>query len=95
MSPATTRHDFESREGLHRLDLAPNKTWSVDGTTAVTHYRTDGAQWQSQPYDIAQKTLLPDQPPESRGHPCAPTNCTAWHFRRADANTQQYARDSL
>lgn len=77
-------------------DLAPNKLWAVDGTTAVSNYLDPMVpNGNRNRYDIAAKTLLPDI-----NHPnpvviAACTNCTTGSTAQQTANTQAYARTSL
>jgi uncharacterized protein (DUF1800 family) len=86
-------------------DLAPQKTWSVDGTTNVTNYLDPMVpNGNVNRYDIAQKTLLTDV---SHGSPvivpaCPTTGTTACtsvgtglSAAQVLANTQAYAITSL
>ena len=77
-------------------DLAPNKTWSVDGTTAVTNYQDPMVpNGNRNRYDIAQKTLLPDINHPSPVVIAACPNCTTGSSAQQTANTQAYAIASL
>jgi uncharacterized protein (DUF1800 family) len=77
-------------------DLAPNKTWSVDGTTAVTNYQDPMVpNGNRNRYDIAQKTLLPDINHPSPVVIAACANCTTGTSAQQTANTQAYAIASL
>jgi uncharacterized protein (DUF1800 family) len=77
-------------------DLAPNKVWSVDGTTAVSNYLDPMVpNGNRNRYDIAQKTLLPDIFHASPVIVPACTNCTSGTTAQQTANTQAYAQTSL
>src|SRR6266446_2537381 len=72
-------------------DLAANKTWSVDGTTAVTNYLDPMVPNANRNrYDIAAKTLLTDINHVSPVVVAACANCSG-----NTANTQAYAITSL
>ena len=77
-------------------DLAANKVWSVDGTTAVANYLDPMVpNGNRNRYDIAQKTLLPDI---NHGSPVivpACTNCTTGTSAQQLAASQAYAIASL
>jgi uncharacterized protein (DUF1800 family) len=77
-------------------DLDANKTWIVDGTTAVTNYLDPMVpNGNVNRYDIAQKTLLTDV---NHGSPVvvpACTNCTGGTAAQNLANTKAYAITSL
>ena len=77
-------------------DLAANKVWSVDGTTAVANYQDPMVpNVNRNRYDIAQKTLLTDI---NHGSPVvvpACANCTTGTSPQQLANTQAYAITSL
>lgn len=77
-------------------DLAPNKVWSVDGTTAVTNYQDPMVpNGNRNRYDIAAKTLLPDINHASPVVIPACTNCTTGSTAQQTAATQAYAIVSL
>jgi uncharacterized protein (DUF1800 family) len=77
-------------------DLAPNKVWSVDGTTAVTNYSDPMVpNGNRNRYDIAAKTLLPDINHASPFVVPACANCTTGTTAQQTAATQAYAVDSL
>jgi uncharacterized protein (DUF1800 family) len=77
-------------------DLAPNKVWTVDGTTAVTNYLDPMVpNGNINRYDIAAKTLLADiNHPSPVVVPACP-NCTGGTAAVNLANTQAYAVASL
>jgi uncharacterized protein (DUF1800 family) len=73
-------------------DLAPNKLWSVDGTTAVTNYLDPMVpNGNVNRYDIAAKTLLPDINHPSPVVVPACANCTGNTSPINLQNTQTYA----
>ena len=78
-------------------DLAANKVWSVDGTTAVTNYLDPMVpNGNVNRYDIAQKTLLTDinhASPVSRARVSELPRVTRYSVNLA--NTQAYAITSL
>src|SRR4029079_19308379 len=77
-------------------DLAPNKTWTVDGTTAVVNYQDPMVpNGNVNRYDIAQKTLLTDINHASPVVIPACSNCTGNSSAVNLANTQAYAVSSL
>jgi uncharacterized protein (DUF1800 family) len=77
-------------------DLAANKTWSVDGTTAVANYLDPMVpNGNVNRYDIAQKTLLTDINHASPVVVPACNNCTGNSSAVNLANTQAYAISSL
>lgn len=77
-------------------DLAPNKLWTVDGTTAVANYLDPMVpNGNRNRYDIAQKTLLPDINHASPVIVPACGNCTTGTSPQQVANTQAYAIASL
>ncbi|HXL79467.1 MAG TPA: DUF1800 family protein [Pyrinomonadaceae bacterium] len=77
-------------------DLAANKTWSVDGTTAVVNYLDPMVpNGNVNRYDIAQKTLLTDINHASPVVVPACGNCTGNSSAVNLANTQAYAISSL
>jgi uncharacterized protein (DUF1800 family) len=77
-------------------DLAPNKIWSGDGTTAVANYLDPMAPFGNvNRYDIAQKTLLTDINHASPVLVPACGNCTGNTSAVNLANTQAYAIASL
>jgi len=77
-------------------DLAANKVWSVDGTTAVANYLDPMVPNANVGrYDIAQKTLLTDINHASPVVVPACTNCTGGTSPQNLANTQAYAIASL
>src|SRR6266404_513889 len=77
-------------------DLAANKTWSVDGTTAVVNYLDPMVpNGNANRYDIAQKTLLTDINHASPVVVPACSNCTGNSSAVNLANTQAYAISSL
>jgi hypothetical protein len=77
-------------------DLAANKTWSVDGTTAVVNYQDPMVpNGNVNRYDIAQKTLLTDINHVSPVVVPACGNCTGNTSAVNLANTQAYAISSL
>jgi len=77
-------------------DLAANKVWSVDGTTAVANYLDPMVpNGNVNRYDIAQKTLLTDVNHASPVIVPACTNCTGNSSAVNLANTQAYAVTSL
>jgi uncharacterized protein (DUF1800 family) len=77
-------------------DLDANKTWIVDGTTAVTNYLDPMVpNGNVNRYDIAQKTLLTDVNHASPVVVPACTNCTGGTAAQNLANTKAYAITSL
>ena len=77
-------------------DLDANKTWIVDGTTAVTNYLDPMVpNGNVNRYDIAQKTLLTDINHASPVVIPACTNCTGGTAAQNLANTKAYAITSL
>jgi uncharacterized protein (DUF1800 family) len=77
-------------------DLAPAKTWSVDGTTAVTNYLDPMVpNVNVNRYDIAAKTLLTDINHPSPVVVPACANCTGNTSPVNLANTQAYAISEL
>jgi uncharacterized protein (DUF1800 family) len=77
-------------------DLAPNKVWSVDGTTAVTNYDDPMVpNGNRNRYDIAAKTLLPDINHATPFTIPACANCTTGSTAQQTAATQAYAVTSL
>jgi uncharacterized protein (DUF1800 family) len=77
-------------------DLAANKVWSVDGTTAVANYLDPMVPNANVGrYDIAQKTLLTDIRSSSPVVVPACGNCTGNTSPVNLANTQLYAQNEL
>jgi uncharacterized protein (DUF1800 family) len=77
-------------------DLDANKTWIVDGTTAVTNYLDPMVpNGNINRYDIAQKTLLTDINHANPVVVPACTNCTGGTAAQNLANTKAYAITSL
>jgi uncharacterized protein (DUF1800 family) len=77
-------------------DLAANKVWVVDGTTAVTNYLDPMVpNGNINRYDIAQKTLLSDINNATPVVVPACANCTGGTNAQNLANTQAYAITSL
>jgi uncharacterized protein (DUF1800 family) len=77
-------------------DLAPNKVWSGDGTTAVANYLDPMVPFGNvNRYDIAAKTLLTDVNHASPVIVPACANCTGNTSAVNLANTQAYAIASL
>src|SRR2546425_11536538 len=77
-------------------DLAANKVWSVDGTTAVANYLDPMVpNGNVNKYDIAQKTLLTDIRSSSPVVVPACANCTGNTSPVNLANTQLYAQNEL
>jgi uncharacterized protein (DUF1800 family) len=78
-------------------DLATNKVWSVDGTTAVANYLDPMVPNANRArYDIAQKTLLTDvSHPSPVVVPACGTGCTTGTSPAQTTATQAYAVTSL
>ncbi len=77
-------------------DLAPAKTWSVDGTTLVANYLDPMVpNGNVNRYDIAQKTLLTDLNHSNPLVVPACNNCTGGTSVQNLANTKAYAIASL
>jgi uncharacterized protein (DUF1800 family) len=77
-------------------DLAANKLWNVDGTTAVANYQDPMVpNGNRNRYDIAQKTLLTDINHASPVVIPACTNCTTGTSAQQLAACQAYAITSL
>jgi uncharacterized protein (DUF1800 family) len=77
-------------------DLAANKVWPVDGTTACANYFDPMVpNGNINRYDIALKTLLPDINHVNPVVVPACTNCTGGTSPQNLANAQLYARNSL